>query len=469
MLKTLSKQLIHSTDMQDFTEPIHEEQEVSRSRLLSNWRSCLLLTVMIVGVLATPAVLFYRWSIDQQVAIIEKPKAEKKSINRIAFLNMDGELLTISPEGTEQHQLSPSGRRFEIPAWSPDGSEIAVTSSGGLYLFSDIDNAADQGAMRLLYEDRDQAPFYLYWSPIGDQVSFLANHPGGLALYLADYKGSDGDGVQLVAVGQPFYWDWLPGGDKIFIHTGLSGPDARLSIIEPGIEDNGPNIAVPGFFQAPGISSTGRYRAFASLEDEQSSVVILDNSGSTLFSEPHSGQAALKWSPADDLLAYTSPRSGTFPSFGMLRLADADTGESRAVTNDPIIAFFWSPNGRQIAYITLPNADDGSIQVMNNANSKTILSKPAQQDGFELELWVADIESGFQRRIVTFVPTPMFARQFLPFFDQYSLSHQLWSPSSDALVLPLMDGESAKIAVVNLKTDDVQFIADGEIAFWSHQ
>jgi hypothetical protein len=106
---------------------------------------------------------------------------------------------------------------------------------------------------------------------------------------------------------------------------------------------------------------------------------------------------------------------------------------------------------------------------MNNANSKTILSKPAQQDGFELELWVADIESGFQRRIVTFVPTPMFARQFLPFFDQYSLSHQLWSPSSDALVLPLMDGESAKIAVVNLKTDDVQFIADGEIAFWSHQ
>ena len=153
----------------------------------------------------------------------------------------------------------------------------------------------------------------------------------------------------------------------------------------------------------------------------------------------------------------------------MLRLADADTGESRAVTNDPIIAFFWSPNGRQIAYITLPNADDGSIQVINDVNSKTILSKPVQQDGFELQLWVADIESGFQRRILTFVPTQMFARQFLPFYDQYSLSHQLWSPSSDAMVLPIMDEESGKIAVVNLGTGDLQFIADGEIAFWSHQ
>jgi TolB protein len=455
--------------MQDYTESIYDEQEEPRWHLVSRWRSCLLLIVIVLGIFAAPGALLYRWSLKQRAAIIEQPKAEKESVNRIAFLSPDGQLFTISPEGTEQHQLSPSGKRFEIPAWSPNGSEIAVTSRGGLYLISDIDNAAEQGGMQLLYEDPEQAPFYLYWSPNGDRVSFLANHPSGLALYLADGRGIAGDGVQLVAVGQPLYWDWLPGGDKIFIHTGLSGPDARLSIIEPGNENVSANIADPGFFQAPGISPTGRFRGFAALEDEQSSVVILDNVGTTLFSEPHSGQAALIWSPADDLLAYTSPIPGAFPSFGMLRMADASTGESWAVTRDPIIAFFWSPNGRQIAYIRLPDTNDDSIQVINVNLQKTILSKPAQQDGFELELWVVGVESGFQRRILTFVPTTMFIRQFLPFFDQYSLSHQLWSPNSDALVLSVMDEESAKIAVVNLNSEEVRFIADGEIAFWSHQ
>ncbi len=455
--------------MQDFSEQIYEEPAEPRWRLLSNWRSCLLLIVMILGVLATPGALLYRWAIDQRPAIIVKPKAEAEFVNRIAFLNSQGELFTIFPDGSEQRQLSPSGRRFDFPAWSPDGSEIAITSRGGLYLFSDIENAAEAGAMRLLYDDREQAPFYLYWSPDGDHVSFLANHPGGLALYLADGKGISDDNVQLLAVGQPFYWDWLPNSDKIFIHSGLSGPDARLSIIEPGTEAAGPNIAEPGFFQAPGISPNGNFRAFAAIEDEQSSIVILDSLGATLFSEPHAGQAALKWSPTENILAYTSPKPGSFPSFGTLRLADASTGDSRPITQEPIIAFFWSPDGQQIAYITLPSADDGSIQVINDRSSKTILSKPAGQNDFELELWVVDIESGFQRRVLSFVPTPMFTRQFLPFFDQYSLSHQLWSPGSQALVLPIIDEELAKIAIITLEDSGLQFIAEGEIAFWSHQ
>jgi TolB protein len=79
------------------------------------------------------------------------------------------------------------------------------------------------------------------------------------------------------------------------------------------------------------------------------------------------------------------------------------------------------------------------------------------------------VSSGNQRRLARFVPTNLFLRQFLPFFDQYSLSHRIWSPDSDALVIPLIEDGRSQIAVVPISRGSVQLVADGEIAFWSHQ
>ena len=59
--------------------------------------------------------------------------------------------------------------------------------------------------------------------------------------------------------------------------------------------------------------------------------------------------------------------------------------------------------------------------------------------------------------------------QFLPFFDQYALSHRLWSPDSEALVLPVKRAGVSEITVVPIDGAQPVTLAAGEIAFWSWQ
>ena len=85
-----------------------------------------------------------------------------------------------------------------------------------------------------------------------------------------------------------------------------------------------------------------------------------------------------------------------------------------------------------------------------------------------LDLAVVEVESGQVRTLSSFRPSDVFLNQFLPFFDQYALSHRIWSPVSDALVLPMVDdrGQSG-VYVVSLEGGAPLRIADGVMGVWS--
>jgi hypothetical protein len=93
-----------------------------------------------------------------------------------------------------------------------------------------------------------------------------------------------------------------------------------------------------------------------------------------------------------------------------------------------------------------------------------------------LNLWCVDLDSGDHRLVSTFEPVDMFVNQFLPFFDQYALSHRIWSPDSTSIVLPMVlqaeDGEERpRICVVPMlpRGGRPRPLVDGMMAFWSQQ
>jgi TolB protein len=425
---------------------------------------------MLCTVVATPVAVIYRLSQERRVSreIIINEQAGPLYTGRIAYIAADKQLYTMAPDGSDRNKLTGNGGSYQFPAWSPDGSQIAVVSGGTLYSFQDRDGAEDSGAFRILYQDDADRPFYLYWAPDGSAVSFLTNHADGLALHLATIESPPQS--RALAFGQPFYWDWDPGGEEILIHSGLSGEEARLAFLNREAGDVGRNIADPGMFQAPGISYDGHFWAYAqSGPAGRSHLTIQGVDGESFLQEQERGVIAMSWSPAEQLLAYigSSDRQPAF--YGPLQIVSAESGDRRILVSETVIAFFWSPDGRAIAYLKLVDLIEDSVQVDSKTNSKESLSKPANQEHrLRLELWVIDISEGEPRWLTSFEPSRVFMSQFLPYFDQYALSHRIWSPSSDALIVPMQEDDRSRLYVVPVDGGNALPVASGDIGFWSN-
>lgn len=392
--------------------------------------------------------------------------AADDAVNRIVFVDAAGQVGTVAPDGSARRLLTQAGAIYQFPAWSPDSNQIAAVGSdgaeGGVYVWADQENSARTD----LYRSSRRPPIYLYWSPDGRQVSFLANSRSGLGLWLAE---TDGAGPpREIASGQPFYWNWSQSGDQLFLHSGGFGPDAQLAFLTPGAGEAGDNVASPGLFQTPGISPDGRYLAYGQRQGQRFQVVIEERATGQRTTAPHTGIAALGWSPTAPTLAWISPRGDQMSSAGPLRLLDAQTGEMTTLAQDTVFAFFWSPDGKTIAYLTLSGGADDAGAGRPAGLAALAHSQPAQHPPLSLRLWAVDVASGQQRALRTFTPPDVFINQFLPFFDQYAHSHRLWSPASDAVVLPMIDASGVSgIYVVSAEDGEATRVASGTMAFWS--
>ena len=398
-------------------------------------------------------------------------------LNRIVFVNEERQIETVAPDGSERRTLTGDEFIFQFPAWSPDGRQIAALGGnrrgGGIFLLEDENASAEPME---LYFSGNSSPFYLYWSPDSQQISFLADNPGGgIGLNVID-AGEDEES-RLIATGSPFYWNWTADSKQMLIHSGTQVDDARLVLIDNDGQDQAAQIPAPGYFQAPGISASGRYWAYSQLQDGGTSWLTIDDQISgEQQAERHAGSVAMNWSPVDDKLAFINGESDNqFSSWGPLRLLDATTGEMRILSSNQVLAFFWSPDGKRIATISVPsnNGLEGGIEVRDSKSRHLARNNqarlPVQTMPHKFMLSVIDIETGTGLELADVALPAVFLSQFLVFFDQYGLSHTLWSPDSDALVLPVIVDRENQIVVVSAVSGRMTQVGEGRMAFWSRQ
>ncbi len=115
-------------------------------------------------------------------------------------INNDGQVETMSPDGRNRRVISDESGALLFPTWSPTGDSIAAIGGHAVYQFADLPELDEQA----LYTSRTQNPFYLYWSPDGRSLTFLANHPSDIGLYLA--PADDGDAPRRLAQGNMPFW-----------------------------------------------------------------------------------------------------------------------------------------------------------------------------------------------------------------------------------------------------------------------
>ena len=387
--------------------------------------------------------------------------------SRIAFITLDGEVATVDASGDNLRVLSEEGQRFQFPVWSPDGEKLAVigadAESGFIFVLQD----SEAGNKAELYRSRSQSPFYAYWSPDSQRLSFLANHPvGGIALHIASEAIPD----QILALGSPFYWQWAGDSQSLLMHSGFNRPTARLGFSSRVRDTLTENLAAPGRFQAPGISVSGQYIAYA-VEDVQGRRVVLRNNPglNDMVIErevPHLGIAAMTWNPVKDQLAIMSPIQNNNFYYGPISLLDAETGLLEQLSTQVAVAFFWSPDGRYLAYFS--PAQGGATAQSGSTHQRVSSDLGQVQLGGLLSLNIIDTETMQEEELAVFLPSLQFTRQFLPFFDQYALSHSIWSPGSDAIVLPVAGDARLDITVFGLD-GSVERVAEGDTPFFNRK
>jgi TolB protein len=180
------------------------------------------------------------------------------------------------------------------------------------------------------------------------------------------------------------------------------------------------------------------------------------------------GTAALAWRPGAEQLAvqHSSP-PGALPH-GPVDLLDAASGEVRRLSDDVVLASFWSPDGATLATLSIVSASgDRVVQAASAASERAVVARRVQSRGVTLALKVVDAETAQARTLGLFTPTPAFFGQYLPFFDQYARSHRLWSPDSDALVFPALD-EAGVPTIVRFGLDgEIRPLTPGDMPAWN--
>jgi TolB protein len=399
---------------------------------------------------------------------------------RIALVTPDGGLAVEDTSGHRTVLAAPPGTAFGFPAWSPDGGRVAAVDNGpdGAAIAIFAAPAGDQiagspPAPLVVYRSAAVPPFYLYWAPDGTRVSFLATESDGISLRVAPadasapLDGSEPGGI--VRRGAPLYFTWIDDA-HLLVHVG-SGSSGYLGELGPDGAAAGPELDDPGDFRSAVISADRRTIAWVRGTVPSAAVVVAARDGSAQHAVPVFGPAAAVFDPAgDDVAIIGADQAGGEPfafPLGPLRLVDAATGAVRTLLDGRVVGFFWAPDGKTIAALRVENAD-GSTEARLPVRLAALGPTPTPSGAIEIHLLFVDVASGAIRSDRTVRLTSHFLNQFLPYFDQYALSHRLWAPDSSSILLPLVDATGqAGLAVLPREGGAAARTIDGVSGFWS--
>ena len=395
---------------------------------------------------------------------------------RLAIIDDNGALTTTDGRGGSVVPYAVPGFTFQFPAWSPDGTRIAAIGSGPSGVGSiDVFTARSSGTGEtdppIIYQSADQPPFYLYWRPDSKAVTFLTSQPTDIALRIAPADGSNTDAI--VRHGSPLYWDFAD-HDRLLVHIGVAGADAFLGEVDLAGATKESAVIAPGGFRAPLISNDYRDRAYVATGDGSSGTLVLEaRDGSGRHTTPVLGLTALGFNPSGTNVAFLAPRTAQdqiigFP-IGQLRLLDSGTGDVRTLRDGSVVAFFWAPDGKTIAVLELNAAGGGGVASTTAVRAVFApLAAASPSPGAGLHLLFVDVATGAIRSERQVRLSGLFLTQLLPFFDQYALSHRVWSADGGSIVLPLVgDGGANQIFVIGADGSGFNRVAAGTTAFWS--
>ena len=392
----------------------------------------------------------------------------------IAYIGLDGNIYVSDQAGGKQTKLTDDAtdpvnqptqfNSYQLPTWSLDGKQLAFMgmsgttddSTGTIYVANIEADTTEE-----IFSSQTEYPFYMLWSPDDSNVSFLSTSASGQALILQSAPAAGGGESTIIDTGSPYYWSWAPNGRILITHSGgaenSTSPEhlAFIRFQDADIIETSLDL-IPASFQAPAWSPDGSRIVLTRSEDGKNEIILTDDTGEYLKTlGSFTLNTGFGWSSDSKKVAFINgTQTMNAGVIGELNVVDTETDE-KVSAGENVVAFFWSPDGKKIAYFApFLNTPEGSSDQSNRQ--------------LFLQLNVLDVETGESKELFSYRPTEQFT-SILPYFDQYHQSNTIWSPDNINLVLSFLDTEgNPGIAVVAASGQlEPRLLAEGYLAFWS--
>ncbi len=321
------------------------------------------------------------------------------------------------------------------PAWSPDGARIAWSAFDRRQTDSPAALAVATG------EGTTRAdvpvvfpPFYLAWRPDGAAIATLADGPLGLELAVVEpTTGAN----EIVYRGAPLFFAWGDDG-ALAIHA-ATGDRPMLDVRGAGVDAARFASLAPGAFNAPAF--VGRDVLAVVRLASRPELSVMDRSGSvvrTLGTADHGSRFVV--SPSSRFVAHTSERGRA----GALVVHDLERDQVGIVDSRSPALFAWSPDSTSLLVAFVTEGGD-----------------------FPRLAWCV-WRDGELRQLTEARVTAAFAREILPFHEQFARSHSWWAPDNRSFCYAAVDDfGNDTIWIADVATGETSRAGTGSYAVWS--
>jgi dipeptidyl aminopeptidase/acylaminoacyl peptidase len=199
-------------------------------------------------------------------------------------------ILVMQPDGSGAHMLTNDGGDRD-PAWSPDGSKVVFANGSNLYLVG----ADGSGRAQLTFATAERWVSRPTWSPDGKKIAYDASLATGGTVIVVDDLTSGRETAITDSATYNSAPAWSPDGGLIAFSSSRDGGSESIYVMQPDGSDVTRLTTAPTFDESPAWSPDGSQIAFS--RNGQIWSVARDGTNARQLTTSGNGNSDPAWQP----------------------------------------------------------------------------------------------------------------------------------------------------------------------------